>query len=76
MTRNWAGISSETIAAEYETDHVLKEWLDSVGPGPYTHYDFPPDGHYFYAAWSAECELRNLDDEAAKFKPVFEAADE
>ncbi len=27
MTRNWAGFSIETIAAEYETDHVLNEWL-------------------------------------------------
>jgi hypothetical protein len=62
--RNWFGHSPETIAAEYETDHVLKEWLATRGPGPYNKYDFPPDGHYWYACWQAEVDLRKADDEA------------
>ncbi|MET9909739.1 hypothetical protein ABZZ74_23540 [Streptomyces sp. NPDC006476] len=64
MTRrlNACGFSSETIAAEYETDAALAEWPDSDRM-------FPPDGHYFYAAFRAEDEQRALDYEAAQQQP-------
>jgi hypothetical protein len=43
------GISSETIAAEYETDAALTEaGSDLKDP-------------YFAAAWAAECEQRDID---------------
>ncbi|MFJ9633733.1 hypothetical protein ACIRU8_39175 [Streptomyces sp. NPDC101175] len=51
---NACGFSIETIAAEYETDAALVEWPDS----PST---FPPDGHYFHAAFRAEDEQRQFD---------------
>lgn len=55
---NACGFSSETIAAEYETDAALAEWPDSERT-------FPPNGHYFYAAFRAENEQRDLDRRAA-----------
>lgn len=55
---NSCGFSIETIAAEYETDAALAEWPDSE-------QTFPPDGHYFHAAFRAENELRALDYAAA-----------
>ena len=46
---NACGFSSETIAAEYETDQALREaGLDMGDP-------------YFNAAWAAEQEQRELD---------------
>lgn len=56
---NACGFSSETIAAEYETDAALAEWPDSDRT-------FPPDGHYFHAAFRAENEQRALDYAAAQ----------
>lgn len=50
--RNACGFRPETVAAEYETDAVLKEWGGS---------GFPPDDHYFWSAWRAEEELRTED---------------
>lgn len=63
MTRqlNACGFSVETIAAEYETDAALAEWPDSE-------QTFPPDGHYFHAAFRAENEQRALDWAAAQPK--------
>lgn len=55
---NACGFSSETIAAEYETDAALAEWPDSERT-------FPPAGHYFHAAFRAENEQRALDWAAA-----------
>lgn len=54
------GFSIHTIAAEYETDAALTGWPEM----------FPPDGHYFHAAWAAECEQRDLD------RATAQAADE
>lgn len=51
--RNLCGFSPETVAAEYETDAALAEWCDGS--------ELPPDGHYFYAAWAAEMDLREED---------------
>ncbi|KAF0650769.1 MULTISPECIES: hypothetical protein [Streptomyces] len=55
---NDCGFSSETIAAEYETDAALKEaGNDLTDP-------------YFAAAWAAEQEQRHLDwDYAQKAQP-------
>ena len=50
---NWCGISTETIAAEYETDAALAEaGMDMGDP-------------YFLAAFAAEQEQRTLDHQAA-----------
>lgn len=50
---NWCGISTETIAAEYETDAALAEaGQDMADP-------------YFLAAFAAEEEQRTLDAQAA-----------
>ncbi|MGV9282153.1 hypothetical protein [Streptomyces sp. NPDC003730] len=50
---NWCGVSTETIAAEYETDAALTEArMDMADP-------------YFLAAFSAEGEQRTLDAQAA-----------
>lgn len=55
---NWAGISTETIAAEYETDAALREAnLDMTDP-------------YFTAAWTAELEQRELDWAATTEEPT------
>ena len=51
---NACGFSIETIAAEYETDAALAEWPDRD-------QTFPPEGHYFHAAFRAENEQRALD---------------
>jgi hypothetical protein len=56
---NACGFSPETIAAEYETDAALAEWPDGE-------QSFPPDGHYFYAAFRAETEQRDLDRQAVR----------
>lgn len=56
---NACGFSPETIAAEYETDAALAEWPDSDRT-------FPPEGHYFHAAFRAEDEQRALDYAAAQ----------
>lgn len=46
---NACGFSTETIAAEYETDAALNEaGMDMADP-------------YFLAAWAAEQEQRDLD---------------
>ncbi len=58
---NACGFSTETIAAEYETDAALAEWPDSE-------QTFPPPGHYFHAALRAEIEQRDLDWTAARPK--------
>ena len=50
---NWCGISTETIAAEYETDAALTEAGTDVENG------------YFLAAFAAEQEQRTLDAQAA-----------
>ncbi|MYR75094.1 MULTISPECIES: hypothetical protein [unclassified Streptomyces] len=51
---NSCGFSSETIAAEYETDAALHEvGLDMNDP-------------YFTTAWAAEQEQRALDRETAR----------
>jgi hypothetical protein len=60
---NACGFSSETIAAEYETDAALAEW-------PGSEQTFPPDGHYFYAALRAEIEQRELDRRASAEEPA------
>lgn len=60
---NWFGLSIETIAAQYETDHVLAEW---GAYNPNAGYSFPPKSpmpHYFWAAWAAELEQADLDRE-------------
>jgi hypothetical protein len=44
-------VTPERAAAEYETDHVLYEWVAVHAKGP---YDWPPPDHYFYAALAAE----------------------
>lgn len=49
---NWCGISTETIAAEYETDAALTEAGMDV------------DNGYFLAAFAAEQEQRTLDAQA------------
>ncbi|GAA3852118.1 hypothetical protein GCM10023084_02880 [Streptomyces lacrimifluminis] len=50
---NACGFSTETIAAEYETDAALNEaGTDMADP-------------YFLAAWAAEDEQRTLDRSAA-----------
>lgn len=51
---NSCGFSSETIAAEYETDAALAE------------AGFDGDDPYFNAAWAAEQEQRQLDWEASR----------
>ena len=51
MSRNSVGFRVETVAAEYETDAALAEY----GSG------FPPDDHYFWAAFRAEEALRTED---------------
>lgn len=51
---NACGFSSETIAAEYETDAALVEAGNDMGDP------------YFRAALAAETEQRNLDWHAAK----------
>lgn len=54
---NACGFSSETIAAEYETDQALREAAnDMTDP-------------YFTAAWKAECEQRDLDRSIAERNP-------
>ena len=50
---NWCGISTETIAAEYETDAALTEARMDMG------------NKYFLAAFAAEQEQRTLDAQAA-----------
>ncbi|MFF7485603.1 hypothetical protein ACFZBC_08905 [Streptomyces luteogriseus] len=60
---NWCGISTETIAAEYETDAALAEaGMDMADP-------------YFLAAFAAEDEQRSLDYEAAAEAQPVEAWD-
>ena len=51
---NWAGHSIETIAAWYETDAALAE-AGNNGGDP-----------YFNAAWAAEQEQRQLDEEPTR----------
>lgn len=50
---NACGFSSETIAAEYETDQALRE------------ADYDMNDPYFLAALAAEEEQRDLDRQAA-----------
>lgn len=59
---NWFGVCLETIAAEYESDMALQEWLreNSGSKG------MPQSGHYFWSAWSAELDLRSVDDDSAR----------
>lgn len=54
---NQAGFSSESIAAQYETDAVLAEWM-AEHPDD---FGFPPDDHYFHAAFRAELEESRID---------------
>lgn len=55
MSRNSVGFRVETVAAEYETDAALAEY----GSGLLG--EFPPDDHYFWAAFRAEEALRTED---------------
>lgn len=59
---SWFGVCPGTIAAEYESDMALREWTREH-PG---FKGFPPSGHYFWAAWSAELDLRSADDDSAR----------
>lgn len=59
---NWFGLSIETIAAEYESDHVLAEWV-ADNPGV---KGFPPKSHYFWAAWAAELDSAQQDHDQRK----------
>lgn len=57
---NWFGISAETIAAQYESDAALAEYMEGLSPNS---TEFPPKGDYFWAAWDAEREQADLDRE-------------
>ena len=58
---NACGYSPEAAAAEYESDAALQEWM-AENPSV---KGMPPSGHYFWAAWAAEMDERELDRKAA-----------